>query len=349
MKSKMKEMELEQMETTNTIPFCHCGRGRPTLGQVARFFSASRSRWVCICKACASCFFADGVDNWKNALVGQFIGSAPNFSAMQKIVEMLWRKSLLEKVSLVGSNLYVFKFANSIARDWVLENGPWHIQHKALVLRKWEPNLPKLEFDLVRMPIWVHLFNVPLELYSQQGLSYIASVVGNPLYMDSITANKERLAFAKVCVEIKTGDPIPEVVNVLMQDGSIIEVRVMVPWLPPCCSKCKVYGHSDKTCTKGLSKPLVKVWKAKIVSPVEAGGSVSEIGESSNKINDEISVGDKVEDAAEVVMHQLDHLVGPVVGSVIDEDPGDVVKHSDGIQLAPVESTDKEFPTLHES
>ncbi|KAK8590258.1 hypothetical protein V6N12_024634 [Hibiscus sabdariffa] len=105
-------------------------------------------------------------------------------------------------------------------------------------------------------------------------------------------------------------------------------------------------------CHCGRGRPTlgqVKVWKAKIVSPVEAGGSVSEIGESSNKINDEISVGDKVEDAAEVVMHQLDHLVGPVVGSVIDEDPGDVVKHSDGIQLAPVESTDKEFPTLHES
>ncbi|KAK8624458.1 hypothetical protein V6N13_065803 [Hibiscus sabdariffa] len=25
MKTKMKEMELEQMETTNIIPFCHCG------------------------------------------------------------------------------------------------------------------------------------------------------------------------------------------------------------------------------------------------------------------------------------------------------------------------------------
>ncbi|KAK8480047.1 hypothetical protein V6N11_019306 [Hibiscus sabdariffa] len=33
-------------------------------------------------------------------------------------------------------------------------------------------------------------------------------------------------------------------------------------------------------------------------------------------------------------MHQLDHLVG----KVIDEDPGDVVKHSDGIPLAPVEA-----------
>ncbi|KAK8628366.1 hypothetical protein V6N13_064075 [Hibiscus sabdariffa] len=32
--------------------------------------------------------FADGIDNWKNALVGQFNGSTPNFSAIQKIVEM---------------------------------------------------------------------------------------------------------------------------------------------------------------------------------------------------------------------------------------------------------------------
>ncbi|KAK8689147.1 hypothetical protein V6N13_087880 [Hibiscus sabdariffa] len=85
--------------------------------------------------------FNEGISDWRHSLVGQFIGATPNFMALQKIVAALWGKETLTKVSLAGANLYVFSFANVTARDWVLENGPWHIQHKPLILRKWEPNL----------------------------------------------------------------------------------------------------------------------------------------------------------------------------------------------------------------
>ncbi|KAK8670089.1 hypothetical protein V6N13_104850 [Hibiscus sabdariffa] len=111
--------------------------------------------------------FEDGDLDWRFSLVGQFIGSAPNFGAMQKVVDMLWGK-----VSKV--------------------------KNKPLILRKREPNMCKLDFDLVCMPVWVQLYNVPLELFNKTGLSYIASALGNPLYMDSVTENQERLEYAKV-------------------------------------------------------------------------------------------------------------------------------------------------------
>ncbi|KAK8652209.1 hypothetical protein V6N13_061231 [Hibiscus sabdariffa] len=44
--------------------------------------------------------FDDGIADWKLALVGQFIGSAPNFSAMKKITELLWGKSSTVKVCI---------------------------------------------------------------------------------------------------------------------------------------------------------------------------------------------------------------------------------------------------------
>ncbi|KAK8707695.1 hypothetical protein V6N13_058748 [Hibiscus sabdariffa] len=80
--------------------------------------------------------FEDGASEWKLAFVGQFIGAAPSFGAMQKIVDLLWGKVSKVKVSLAGPNLYVFTFSSVDARDWVLENGPWHIQNKPLILRK---------------------------------------------------------------------------------------------------------------------------------------------------------------------------------------------------------------------
>ncbi|XP_039041009.1 uncharacterized protein LOC120179498 [Hibiscus syriacus] len=194
--------------------------------------------------------FEEGVSEWQFSLVGQFIGSAPNFGSLQKLVEIMWGKSIA-KVSIDGSKLYVFLFANGASRDWVLENGPWHIQHKPLVLRKWEPNLKRLDFNLERMPVWVQLYNIPLELYSKKGLSYVVSALGVPLYMDSITASKERLEFAKVCVEVEAGVRLPRSIAIKLRDGIVCSVIVVIPWFPSWCSKCKIFGHSDKICTVG--------------------------------------------------------------------------------------------------
>ena len=57
-----------------------------------------------------------------------------------------------------------------------------------------------IEFNMEKLPVWIHLDNVPLKLFNQKGLSYNASAIGNPLYMDRITAGQQRLAFAKAFV-----------------------------------------------------------------------------------------------------------------------------------------------------
>ncbi|KAK8549624.1 hypothetical protein V6N13_073407 [Hibiscus sabdariffa] len=166
---------------------------------------------------------------------------------------------------MASSNLYVFSFGNAAAMDWVLENGPWHIQNKPLILRKWEPNLRRLDLDLKKIPVWVQLYNVPLELFSRRGLSYIASAIGVPLYMDTITASKGKLEFAKVCIEIEVGARFPKVIHVQLRDGTVVSVTVHIPWSPHSCSKCQVFGHLDRACSaidSGTVKGR-KIWVVK--------------------------------------------------------------------------------------
>ncbi|KAK8651283.1 hypothetical protein V6N13_140891 [Hibiscus sabdariffa] len=220
--------------------------------------------------------FEEGISEWRNSLIGQFIGAAPNFSALQRTVDALWGKNSLSKVSMAGSNLYLFSFVNATVRDWVLENGPWHIQHKPLVLRKWEPSLRSLDFDLKKMPIWVQFYNVPLELFLKEGLSYIASTIGVPLYMDTITASKARLEFTKLCIEVDVGMKIPGVVLVQLKDGFVIHVRVYVPWMPPSCAHCKVFRHHVKSCPTVVHKDKnVKEKQGWVAKNVEGAGVAS--------------------------------------------------------------------------
>ncbi|XVE74986.1 hypothetical protein DITRI_Ditri12bG0061700 [Diplodiscus trichospermus] len=124
--------------------------------------------------------------------------------------------------------------------------------------------MTSLDFNLAKLLIWLHLRQVPLELFTRSGLSYIASAIGVPLYMDRITASFQRLAYAKVCVEIDVTSEIPSTIEVRMKDGSPVSITVEVPWHPQRCTNCSLFGYSSKTCQR---KPAVvtKTWVPKQV------------------------------------------------------------------------------------
>ncbi|KAK8704078.1 hypothetical protein V6N13_047711 [Hibiscus sabdariffa] len=265
---------------------------------------------------------------------------------------------------MAGPNLYVFSFSNATTRDWVLENGPWHVQHKPLVLRKWESNLRKLDFDLARMPVWVQLYNVPLELYSRCGLSYIASAIGYPLYMDSITTSKERLEFTKVCVEIAAGARIPRVVSVQLRDKSVTTVKVSVPWMPACCSKCKTFGHTVSACV--VENPHThKEWvvKSKDMDVLSFPlGSLEERGDSSNDpLNDKTFADSTIHDVEGVTEDEANAMVRNSVVSIGVSTVVETIKEKsislkdstglevDGVTKAILDCNLGEFPPLQDS
>ncbi|XVE83795.1 hypothetical protein DITRI_Ditri16bG0115700 [Diplodiscus trichospermus] len=95
---------------------------------------------------------------------------------------------------------------------------------------------PKIvDGKIVVVPVWVHLRNIPLELFTKAGLSYIASAIGSPLYMDRVSAYQQRLAYVKLCVEVDVNAEIPRFINVQMKNGQLVcpnqpnEVKVWVP------------------------------------------------------------------------------------------------------------------------
>ena len=204
---------------------------------------------------------------WRNAVVVQLIGRIPNFGYFQKMVRSLWGEEIDAKP--VGHNLFIILFSCSEARDQVLENGPWHIQNKPLIVRRWQPGMKSLEFDMTRLPVWIQLGNIPLELFTQKGISYIASAIGNPLYMDKITASQQRLAFAKVCVEIEATTEMIRSIEVEVKHGRTVHVMVEYPWMPLKCSNCCVFGHGDKTCATKVVPTIAKIWKPKKVDTEE--------------------------------------------------------------------------------
>lgn len=107
---------------------------------------------------------------------------------------------------------------------------------KQTSINKWESGYSSLDFDMKKFPLWITLKHVPLELYTRLGLSFIASILGNPLYMDRATAMKERLEIAKVCIEVDLEAQIPSKVDVELKDGILATIEIEVPWRPTKCN-----------------------------------------------------------------------------------------------------------------
>ncbi|XVF83645.1 hypothetical protein PTKIN_Ptkin16aG0506500 [Pterospermum kingtungense] len=109
-----------------------------------------------------------------------------------------------------------------------------------------------MSFDLQKVPLWVHLVNVPLEAFNRTTSIYIASALGKPLYMDRITAKQQRLAYVKICVEVDALQEIPKVIHVEMREGRTVQVQVDILWYPQRCRHCKFFGHNTKNYVKKL-------------------------------------------------------------------------------------------------
>ncbi|KAK8672341.1 hypothetical protein V6N13_110714 [Hibiscus sabdariffa] len=169
---------------------------------------------------------------------------------LEKRANHLWGREGSVEIRFFAPSVYMLIFPSKRVRDLVLEPGPWHIQQKALVLRKLLHGMIPEVLCLDSAPVWVQLWHIPLELYTQQGLGYFASALGKPLYSDKATILKQSLEYAKICVEVSAKSSLPESILVDMGDGYSIHVSVELVWAPPQCSQCSIFGHLDETCSR---------------------------------------------------------------------------------------------------
>ncbi|CAN1262859.1 hypothetical protein LINPERPRIM_LOCUS11425 [Linum perenne] len=122
---------------------------------------------------------------------------------------------------------YLFEFASEALCDWVMQRS-WHIHTTLMVIRRWFPGIQPIDFSKELKPAWIELRNVPAELITPDGISWLATQFGKPV-------NKfVRLGFTiKVCVlrnpkeqevselRLDMGDDEPAVVRVLYPSGRI--------------------------------------------------------------------------------------------------------------------------------
>ncbi|KAL0284814.1 UNVERIFIED_CONTAM: hypothetical protein Sradi_7188200 [Sesamum radiatum] len=150
-------------------------------------------------------------------------------------------------------------FKTAAAMEEVIEGGPWLFQGQPIVLQKWEPGMVLRKLQHTQVPVWIKLRHLPVELWTTEGLSTVASGIGKPLYPDAITRACTRLDFARVCIMLDISSKLPKhiVIMVPHDDGgeTACKVDVEYEWLPPKCTACMSLGHSTKGCPTTKPRP----------------------------------------------------------------------------------------------
>ena len=190
----------------------------------------------------------EGLGIWEGCLVGQFFDKRLPLHVVKTLVERLWGKHEMPEISTTDNGLYIFWFMDDVARDWVLENGPWYFFGRPIILRRWKPGMEMLNVQITSLPIWVKFFNIPLEYWTVTSLGYIASAVGIPLHLDTLTENHSRLSFARICIEVDVNCAFPKSALLNLGNGKYSTIRIEYPWVPQKCSHCKIFGHSHLRC-----------------------------------------------------------------------------------------------------
>ncbi|GMQ06450.1 hypothetical protein CsSME_00051035 [Camellia sinensis var. sinensis] len=151
--------------------------------------------------------------------------------------------------------------------DTILEDGSYYVGARLIVIKKWQPGLKLTKCEFSSVPLWVKLYNVPLELWSEEGLGYIASILGTPLYLDEPTFKRSRLTFARICIEVLANKEIPKSFKINLGYGDPYVIQVEVPWKPQRCDGCKTFGRTTNLCPqkpKSLNPPSFKhEWRVK--------------------------------------------------------------------------------------
>ncbi|GJV26039.1 zinc knuckle CX2CX4HX4C containing protein [Tanacetum coccineum] len=213
---------------------------------------------------------------FEHTLYGYFIRKRMAFLVVKYYARNNWAKHGLKRIMMNNKGFFFFKFDSQAGLEAVLEGGPWLIRKSPIILKKWSMDTRLLKEELTRIPIWVKLHDVPIQVFEEDGICLIATFIGKHVMLDSYTSSMcndswGRSSFARCLIEVSSEVNLMDVVTIgitslIREDFTKETIRVEYEWRPPRCDVCKIFGHVHDQCPKKVvTLPIVST--SPIVTP----------------------------------------------------------------------------------
>ncbi|KAL0799621.1 hypothetical protein Bca101_054796 [Brassica carinata] len=191
---------------------------------------------------------------WKDHIVAHFHGTRPPPGKIFADLNPVWGKFGDITIRTVSETSCLIFVPNVQTREWVLQVGYWQVDHCAVSVFPWSSEGILEELELRFAPTWVILKNVPPQLYSLDGISVVASAIGEPLHTEKSRLDPYHFGDTKVKVEIDLSIDPPKIVEVRDSESNSVRINIEYPKLPPKCCNCGKFGHLMNRCPKPMMK-----------------------------------------------------------------------------------------------
>lgn len=188
--------------------------------------------------------FERGAKLHSDYIVGVFYGKPLAYGKIWAVLNFLWGKDRKVTIQNLTKNAFLFYIPNPALRKRVLQHELWRVGDSPFFVTPWKAEYSFNPPALDRAPVWAKISNIPCDLVTDEGLSFIVKPLGKVVDAKPFTIYNS----AEVKVVVDLTKPLPSELEIEREDGNIVVLQVKFPWLPPVCPVCNEIGHKAQFC-----------------------------------------------------------------------------------------------------
>ena len=204
----------------------------------------------------------DEINYWESSIICYVIGANPPFPIMEGFLKRIWKNKGIDKMVAISKGVFLVRFHKLDDCNAVMAEGFQFFDKKPMIVKKWNPDMDFKKEDIKTVPIWLQLPSLELKYWGEKCLFKLVQGIGKPLRLDQATQSKDRLMYARVLVETKMNQVLPDFIEFENEKGQLVQQMINYEWRPVQCNICKGIGHGEGECKKGR-KGVKKQWVEK--------------------------------------------------------------------------------------
>ncbi|GLJ47224.1 hypothetical protein SUGI_0996860 [Cryptomeria japonica] len=155
----------------------------------------------------------------------------------------------------------IVNFTDEEVRNKILVQQNWFLEECPLYLQPWQPNFNPLPLGVYNHPIWIWLYNLPLDYWDDSCLEKIGRSWGTLIDIDNEILESDSYLYARH--KIAAAKKIPSNLSILLGNKAWMQ-QVEVETFLPICGRCGFKNHQSVDC-RVFVKPAnnAKKWAPK--------------------------------------------------------------------------------------
>ena len=167
-----------------------------------------------------------------------------NLRSIVASMPRIWGQAGLVHGRIVEGREFQFIFPTEESMETVLRRSPWAFNDRMLLLQRWSPQLPLLNF----IPFWVQIRGIPFQFLNREVCEHIGRALAQVLDVDFDAETAARVDFVRVLLHWDINQPLKFQRYFQFTEGVNTLLRFRYEKLRGFCEVCGMMTHDSGAC-----------------------------------------------------------------------------------------------------